>query len=448
MTKARLLAVALAAALLASCSFAVQDDDAEKKEGPGTTAGEQGEQARDFSDVPTRGVTDDTVKLGAAVIDTQRLVNDYGVDVGLIPEGVLDALVKAQNDRGGINGRTIELVDRYFLPIGNEDSEKVCRELTEDEQVFLVMGTYLADNALCITETHSTPYVSFFGLTEERMARSKAPYLTTAPMVDDELRADVEALVDSGELADAKVAVYWEGDLKAKWVEANIVEPLVDAGIDVVSKAELPSSGDQVQADADVTRILQRFEADGADTLLNLAGLPVLLPALAKSSYEPRLVFTNGQIMGEGVFDNQGIEDRSAFADALGVVNANTSEEVAADPNFQRCLDDINTAGGLDITTDDIFDESIKPDSRGYGQLPGVCLTWQLTVDVLEAAGDDLTVQSLLDGLADVEPSFVRSDDAELSPTRWGAGGAPRIWDYDVERDSFVPRDAAGKPAA
>lgn len=449
MFRVRVLLTALAAVVLASCSLSVQDDaKGSTTTAKGDDAASSSTPARDFSDVATHGVTDDKITVGAAIIDTAKVKEKYGVELGGVPAGTMEALVEAQNERGGINGRQIEFVPKYFLPIGNEDSERVCRELTEDDPVFLVIGTFLSDNALCVTETHSTPYTSWFGLTQERMDRSKAPYLTTAPMVDDELAQDMDVLVDSGEIDKSKVAVYWEGDLKSDWVETNIIERLKKGGIDVVSTAQLPSSGDQVQADADVTRILQRFQADGADTLINLAGQPVILPALGKSTYRPRMIFTNGQILGEGVLEKNKITDRDNFADALTVLSGSTSEEVAADPAFKRCLDDINSNSELDIKADDLFSKDIKPSSRGYGQLGSMCKVWQFTVDVLEAAGDDPTVQSLNQGLADAKLDYVGSKGAHVSPTRWGAGEAPRLWRYDVERDGFLPAESSGSTSS
>src|SRR5699024_5885776 len=131
--------------------------------------------------------TDDSIKLGAAIIDVDKVKEDFGVDLGTLPEEIIPALVDSVNEDGGINGRSIELVERRFLPVGTEDSEDVCRQLIEDDEVFAVIGSFLDDNALCVTETYDTPYFGNFGLTSERQERSNAPYVTVDGSVDDDL---------------------------------------------------------------------------------------------------------------------------------------------------------------------------------------------------------------------------------------------------------------------
>lgn len=434
----RTVATALAvAALGTSCSLGVN-----KETSSSTTTGKTGSSepaGGQFATTAARGITDDTIKLGAAIIDVDKVKEQFGVDLGLVPNEVISALIAAQNKAGGINGRKVELVERRFIPVGNESSESSCRELIEDDGVFAVMGTYLADNALCVTETYSTPYFGLFGLTKERQDRSKAPYLTVDGTVDNDLAEAVKLIVSENKFKGKKVAVYWESDLKDDWVDANIVAKLKDAGVDVVSQAALPSSGDQVQADADVTRILQRFQADGADTVFNLAGVNVIIPALVKMTYRPTLVFTNGQIIANSSFPDINKKDPTLFKGAYGVLAGTTSDEVAADPLFKKCLKDINDNSSLNVTTDDIYPKEEKPNSRSMGQLPGICALWQLTTQVLEGAGKNPSPQSIVDGLSKLKLHIQNAPDAHLSPERWGAGKPVRFWNWNATTGFFDP---------
>src|SRR5690606_1739022 len=176
------------------------------------------------------------------------------------------------------NGRRIEVVQRPFMPVGNEESEAACRELIEDHQVYAVLGMFLGDNALCVTETYSTPYLANFGLDDQRQARSNAPFVTMEGAVRALARSSVERFLDEGVLDGARVAVYHESAETPEMIEEHVLAPLDAAGVEVVSTAQLPSSGDAVQAATDVDRIIQRFEADGADTLLAVSGAAVILP--------------------------------------------------------------------------------------------------------------------------------------------------------------------------
>src|SRR5699024_7323495 len=179
------------------------------------------------------------------------------------------------------------------------------------------------------------------------------------------------------------------------------------------------------------TRILQRFEADGADTILNLSGIAVLVPALAKQSYRPTVIFTNGQIVENTDLNEMHAEDSTVLEGAYAVLANSTSDDVADDPLFGDCIATINERTDLEITVDDIYPPEERPESRQMGQLPGLCQVWSLTVSVLEAAGDDPSPQSILDGLADADLAIPTAPGAELSETRWGAGQPVRYWHWN-----------------
>ncbi len=427
------LAVALVLAPIAGCSVSTSDSATT------TTASTTTRPAG----APVRGVTDDALELGVAMIDVERVRTQFGVDIGSLPEEVVPALVEAVNDDGGINGRQIELVQRFFLPVGNEESEQACRELIEDEEVFAVVGTFLADNALCVTETYETPYFGSWGLTPERQERSRAPYLTTAANEADSIAESVELAVDEGVFDGASVAVYHEVDATPELIDESVVSVLDDAGVDVVSVAQrADTSGDQVAAGNEADRILQRFEADGADTVIVASGLATILPALERTDFAPQLVFTNGQIIGREAALSYGLTDPAELDGAIGAVPGVISDEVVEDERFLDCIDDINAHSDLAVTPDDVYSVEERPESREMGQLPGLCALWDFTRTVLTAAGDDLSSGGILAALDTLDEFEMQGNpEASLSAERWGAGTPARLWEFDVERVEFLPVD-------
>lgn len=387
--------------------------------------------------IEVRGVSVDSIKLGVALIDVDAVKEQFGVDLGHIPEGIAEALAEQINAAGGINGRNVEVVVRKFLPVGSESSETACRELIEDEQVYAVLGSFLGDAGLCVTETHATPYFAGFGLNEERQQRSQAPFLS---IEGDALSASIQKAIDTGVLADHKVAVYFESDTAQSVIDTKVVAPLEAAGIEVVSQAQLPSSGDAVQAANDIDVIFQRFQADGADALVSVSGATVLLPALERTEWRPQLVFTNGQFTSDGGLDNLGLTDYSRLDGAVAISMSLLSKDLVDDQQLLECLDAVNTSTGTDYTTDDIFDPSQKPNSRQIGMVPGLCQVWDMTVAVLTAAGADLSPGGLLAGLDQVGTFPIPGyPEAELSSTRWGAVDSVRLWHFDEATHAFVP---------
>ncbi len=120
----------------------------------------------------TNGVTSSSVKLGVAGVDDAKL-QSLGIETdGVTSEALFTAWVDAQNDRGGVAGRDIDLFFRPFLPTGEAEAEAACVELTEDEAVFLAIGILTDDTPLCFTEAHGTPYLGLWGQSAERDERS------------------------------------------------------------------------------------------------------------------------------------------------------------------------------------------------------------------------------------------------------------------------------------
>ena len=424
-------ALVLAAALLGACS--VSSDDASED----TTTENAGAVEA------ARGVTDDTIRLGVAVIDADAVREKFGVELGALPDEIFTGLEAAINADGGVNGRDVEFVVKRFLPVGTEPSEQVCRELIEDDEVFAVVGTFLGEAGLCVTETYATPYFGGFGLTPEIQERSKAPYLTGGPAEADSIKDSVQLLVDEGKLEDAKLAVYTQIGADGRFLEDNVLSVLEDGGVDVVSTATLSEwNGDQVAAGNEIDTFFQRFEADGADTVLNVVGLEVFAPALERTDWDPQVILMNGQIQGHNAAESFGMTNPDAELEgAIASVPGIDLDELVEDEQLLECLDDINANSDLDITVDDLYPPAERPGSRDFRYTGLFCSLFDFTVQVLRAAGDDPTADSILDGIDGLALDLPGNPDATLTRDRWGASASPRLWEFDAERGYFVPVD-------
>lgn len=440
----RLRVGALAALLLVigACSVSSSDEATDDTVGTAeggvttTTAREPAELAR--------GVTEDTIELGVALIDVDAVREQFGVDLGTMPDGVVEALAAGTNADGGVHGRMVEVVSRPFLPVGNESSTAACRELIEDEQVFAVLGMFLGDNGLCVTETYATPYIAPFGLDAQRQARSAAPFLSVEGEIGAVNVAAVELFHEEGLLEDAQVAIYAESAESQDMVD-EVEAALEELDVDVVSFAQLPASGDAVQAATDVDRIFQRFQSDGADTLLVLSGAAVVLPGLERTEWSPQLLFTNGQFTSGDALDGFGLTEPTELEGARAATLSLLSEEVVDDPQLADCIDTVNEHLGTDFVPEDIFPVEDVPGSQEIGQLVQVCQTWDLAVTALEAAGEHPTVDSLRAGLEDLDDfSVVGRPNLSLGRDRWGADENVRLWTWDPQTLRFTPDEPRG----
>lgn len=107
-----------------------------------------------------RGVTEDSIKLGIVLFDTDAIL-DLGVDVGYGDHAQhYQVVIDEMNEAGGILGRQIEPIYKFVSPVDPEEADRVCTELTEDDEVFAVLGTARPpENLLCYTETADTPFI-------------------------------------------------------------------------------------------------------------------------------------------------------------------------------------------------------------------------------------------------------------------------------------------------
>lgn len=426
----------------ASCSVSKSDDAADTT-GDADPSGQEHDYAAEFADAPVRGLTDDEIRIGIAMID-MATIRQLDPELGdQLPDGVIEALVESVNEDGGINGRRIEPVVRNFLPVGSDSSGQSCRELIEDEEVFAVVGVYFGDNALCVTEEHDTTYFGAWGLNAERMARSNAPYIIAEAAYEPQAATQMDVALDQGVFDDAKVAVYWDEEIPDNVIQDQIVDRLEAAGVDVVSTARQPQVDDEVQAGREMDTILERFEADGADTVLLGAGVGITIPALQRSSWRPRVVFTNGQASGD--LPSAGLEDPHLLEDAVAIIASPPTDVMQRDPDFLACLERINEFSDLDLEPVDIESPEVNPDSSGATLLPVVCQLFDTMVEVLEAAGDDPSPSSIVTGMAELESfSIPAVPDASLGPDKWDTGAIVRLWNYDADQTRFVPDESTG----
>ncbi|MDH4172071.1 MAG: hypothetical protein OEW42_21005, partial [Acidimicrobiia bacterium] len=110
-----------------------------------TTAGDSGGSTTSVElTASSRGVTADTIRVGISMLDFAYLVeNNFSPQGWGDQQGVWQAYIDDLNARGGINGRMVEPVFTFYNPIGNTEADQACLEMTEDNEVFAVLGGFV-----------------------------------------------------------------------------------------------------------------------------------------------------------------------------------------------------------------------------------------------------------------------------------------------------------------
>ncbi len=425
----------LAALLVAACTSGDTSDDASSGTdgSPGTTA--------PSATGPSPGVTDDTVKIGVTYVDTAALVaSGLNYDLG-DHEAVYDALFDKINADGGINGRQIEPVYAPIDPTSTSPAEEACVKLTEDEDVFLITGFFLADAVTCPVATHATAVVGG-EMTPQRLDQAEAPWITWTPDTD-QPEAVVRAFADQGEL-DGNVAVYTASRDEEEMTD-HVLPVLDELGITPVETGVMDApADDQAAVGASVDTIAQRFEAADADTVILVGPSAQDWPtAMAdNTSYRPKLLFLD-VIGARAFFTNAATTDTSVLDGSLAGGPYGPDQARFDEATMQECIQ-VLTDAGLDTPTPE--DSGDDPSNQPYQAAFQACPDVDLTKALLEAAGENLnygTLASAIDGLevsvsGDPTPrTYGPPPDADGAPT-------PYLFEWDTDAQNYVLVDDGG----
>jgi Periplasmic binding protein len=345
----------------------------------------------------SRGVTADAITIAYSYLDFDVLVEQ-----GLASSGYGDqelafqTMVDALNEDGGIDGRQIEVVFAPYSPLGTEDAEAVCLELTQDNEVFAVLGGFLgpAEAAnTCIAGQQETILVGGVQ-SDERLAEARAPWITDrAPRTQ---QADILLnLLDSEDmLEEANVALVTNSD--AKDAHDAIVDALADYDVEPVDDLALDAPiGDFPAEDAGWAALGERVRSSGADTLL-VAGNP---------SSTIRNVAALGLDVEIWVLDQEALLNLGTsvnLEDAAGVVSAAPAGDLLDLDSFAECRDTF-AAANPDVTVlpPEELEETEEDTLAG---LSLACAYLDLFEAVATAAGPELTTESFAsaaEGLGD-----------------------------------------------
>lgn len=383
-----LVRLAIAGSSLALVAAGCADDDSAGDE-PTTEGGGSDQTAS------ARGVTADTITIGYTYLDFATLVEQglsasgYG-DQELAFQTMIDAL----NEDGGINGRQVEVVYEAYSPLGSEDAEAACLRLTQDNEVFAVLGGFLGPaepaNA-CIAGQQETILVGGVQ-SDERLAEAQAPWITDRATRT--RQADILlGLLDSEEMLEgANVAVVTNVDA----VDAHdaVIDALGEYDVEPVDDISLDAPiGDIPAEDAAWSALGERVRSSGADTLL-VAGNP-------GSTIRARAAL--GLDVDIWVLDQETLLNLGtsvSVEDANGVLAAAPQGDLLEAESFADCRDTY-TAANPDVTilSPEELEETDEDVLAGLGL---ACNFLDLFEIVATEAGDELTNESFaaaLDGL-------------------------------------------------
>jgi branched-chain amino acid transport system substrate-binding protein len=390
---------------------------------------------------PAPGVTADSVKIGFTYVDTAALTK-VGLNYDLGDwQGAAQALIKQINDGGGINGRTIDADYIKVDPTGPQSAQAACVKMTEDDDVFIAAGFFVADAVNCVVDApHSTAVVGGTQ-TGQRLQNAKAPWLTPLPGADQPTRV-IQALKANGSL-DGKVGVFVGQSEDTATLNDDIIPALKEAGVTPVATAVMDAPvSDTAAIQNKVNLIAEKFQSAGVDTVVigGLAGAN--WPQYMESNpYRPKLEFLD--ITGVRSFvTNKSTTDTSILKDSIAGGPYGPDQSIFEEAQMQACIKTL-TAAGVKTPAPNV--SSADPSNQPYQAAFNVCPVIDVLKAWLQAAGKTLnygTLGTALDGLK-VKVSGDPTE-REFSPSALDGNAKAYLFTWDPGTKAYVPLDSNG----
>ena len=288
------------------------------------------------------GVTPTSIKVGVSLIDFS-CIEAYTNSVRFGQPAVYQAFINYVNQHGGVAGRKIVPVYKMFCPIGTATILAACTSLTEDSNVFAVIGTFYdpsGDAQTCVAGDHHRVLLSF-DMTQAIMNKAPAGLEINAGSNPERLvRVLLELLGKRGTLKGRTVAVLGDSTL-ASTVNGTILPGLKKLGVKTGSTGFLTvgSTTDTAAAQGQLESFIERWKTEHVDTVFLSSYAVSSIQFVTKLRQEmPNLLLLsdNGEVLGyEQQLEHAGTKPNPYE----GLISAGgpSSEEYAVSPNWNYC---------------------------------------------------------------------------------------------------------------
>jgi hypothetical protein len=398
-----------------------------------------GDDSADGSDTGAEP-TPNPLKLGIVMVDYEAIKDFVDFHRG-DQEATAQIFVDWINDNGGIGGRQIEPVYRTFNPIPGQEPSSLttCTELTEDEEVFAVLGVFIdfsGDAHLCLARDHNTILLTHE--LEQPWIDEAPPGLLITPdsVLEDDARNLITLLDQEGTLDDRTVAVLAETRGQAR-VDDVIVPGLEEIGAELGTVGILTlGSADTTAAQAQMDSFEARWEEEGVDTFFidGLTASALQWVERIKERFPDALIVADASATIEQARSAQVAgQDPNPYEGMLSVLGQLDTEVWEENETLAECVSVYEDATGETVAGP----EEQEPDADGrinqtWIAVRDFCGELLMFQQIAEEAGAELTVetwQEAVNGIGDL--TLPSTEFASLCEGKYAAGDTARIVEYD-----------------
>ena len=212
-----------------------------------------------------QGVTPTGIKVGITYPDVAAIASIINVDPGNY-QVAYTKLIDQINAHGGINGRRIIPVFAPVDPLGTSGAATACTQLTENDNVFAVLGFFQSADVACYLNEHDTPIIGA-SLTAAQSAQARAPWFNNIISDSDLIPKEMAIFEQEGAFTGKKIGVVGTSPDQA---ELNLVIPaLHKVKADVIQTAinSVPDT-DTAAFNQEYNVIAEKFQSSGVNTVV------------------------------------------------------------------------------------------------------------------------------------------------------------------------------------
>lgn len=378
-----------------------------------------------------RGVTEDTIHIGVGFWD----VSVFGFGFFGEPQPVWDALLDSVNAEGGIYGRSLEASIAGFNPALPNEMLAACISLTEDHQVFAVLGGLRGDANYCVSEQHETIHIgSQVNARGELLERARAPLASFRTEGTAREERFIAELARRGWFDGANaVGVHYDGSETQDQMGDVVEAAFADAGVEIAITMNIDDLVLDDDAMESQTEIMQEQVTDGGIDRM------VIFGAAATG------LITYGElgIQMAAVDSTNFITAISSGIDPMaldGTISSAERLDLATDPvdaETQECLDVVMAA-----LPDARFErpgpgvENSKEDPNYWNYTVLACRDLSMFIQIATAAGPHLTNESFQAGLDSLsQASLPEIPFLSFGPGKYNGNDTMRLVQFDGDAD-------------
>ena len=379
------------------------------------------------------GVTETEIHLGFLGIDfdTLRELGLVDIDRGDFRR-VVDAFVDDLNERGGIHGRTVVAHIEEVSPVDLLAADAACLRLTEDVEVFAVIGSLLGPAStanLCFTRDHDTIMIGASPTPDER-AQATAPWISTVIGPRRHLPAALRLMADADLFGDTVGLAYDETE--SDKVAALVVPALSDLGIEIAKTfVQGTQGGDAIEGAAEWQTYSEVISTEGIDTMVMMEVTANFgLQQLIANGYEGRLLVIDTISIIGSIGSGAAVE----LEQLAGIIGTGwlDSPEAWEQEITQHCVG-IFEAANPDITV--VPADLVGDDEPDYStSIAPLCNQFRIFEMAAHNAGPLLTQETFTNGAAEIGAiELVGSGEGFLGPGVFDAASSLRLIEFDVD---------------